>query len=150
MEHLLANELRSLGVHRKSSSGRALLWAAELGYIKDLQCEMEECLYPEELGGRRYFETMSRPLPDWIPTADHWPILKKDGGRLVASNVRLAHRLCNRVGYTEAFNIPNARDRAKAEALREEAAVRAGTHVEGAVSPREAAQSRTHLPTRRP
>jgi len=108
---------------------------------------MEECLYPEELGGRGYFETMSRPLPDWIPTADHCPILKKDGGRLVANNVRLAHRLCNRGGYTEAYNIPNTRDRAKAEALRE-AAVRAATHVEGAVSLRKAAQSRTHLPTR--
>lgn len=133
MDHSLAIQLRALGVHHGSRSGRALLKATELGYIEDLRCEMEECL-PRGIGGRGYFEPISRPLPEWIPTADHYPILKKDGGRLVADNVRLAHRLCNRVGYTEAYGVPNAKDRAKAEALRE-AAVRAGNHGKGAASP---------------
>lgn len=121
VDQSLVDQLRALGVRRKSRSGRALLQAAELGYVKSLQCAMEECLYPEELGGRSYFEPISRPLPEWIPTADHFPILQKDGGQLAADNVRLAHRLCNRVGYTEADGIPNAKDRAKAAALREAA-----------------------------
>ena len=121
MGQSISDELRAFGVHSKSRSGRALLRAAELGLITDLRCAMDECLYPDELGGRRFFEVISRPLTDWIPTADHYPILQKDGGRLAADNVRLAHRLCNRVGYTTAGGIPNAKDRAKAAALREAA-----------------------------
>jgi 5-methylcytosine-specific restriction endonuclease McrA len=38
---------------------------------------------------------MARPLPDWIPTADHYPTPKKAGGKLTWDNVRLAHRGCN-------------------------------------------------------
>jgi hypothetical protein len=121
MDQSIPDQLRALAVHRKSRSGRALLQATELGRIMELRCAMEECLYPQKLGGRSYFEVISRPLTDWIPTADHYPILQKDGGRLVADNVRLAHRLCNRVGATEPGGIPNAKDRAKAAALRESA-----------------------------
>lgn len=77
MDQSLAEQLRALGVRRSSPSGRALLQAAELGYIKYLRCEMEECLYPEELGGRGYFEPIGGRLSDWIPTADHYPDLKE-------------------------------------------------------------------------
>jgi hypothetical protein len=92
----VSDQLRAYGVHNTSSSGHALLRAADLGYIKELLCAMEECLYPEQFGGRGYFQEI-HPLPEWIPTADHYPIARKDGGRLVPENVRLAHRLCNRV-----------------------------------------------------
>lgn len=52
----------------------------------------------------------------------------------MANNVRLAHRLCNRVGYTEVYGVSNARDRAKVEELRE-AAVRGRSHVIGPMTP---------------
>lgn len=52
---------------------------------------------PEELGGACYFEPRGTPLTDWMPTADHYPILKTNGGHLTVDNVRLAHRLCNNV-----------------------------------------------------
>lgn len=53
---------------------------------------MDECYCPR---GRGYLERISRPLPDWMPSEDHYPVLKKDGGKLV----RLAHRRCNQLAY---------------------------------------------------
>jgi hypothetical protein len=61
MGQSLAEKLQALGVRRGSRPGRALLRAAELGYIKYLRCEMEECLYPQELGSRGYFESIGGP-----------------------------------------------------------------------------------------
>ena len=66
---------------------------AKDGQIIDVRCEMPQCYCHR---GRGYFEPKSPPLSDWSPTADHYPKLKMDGGKLSADNVRLAHRLCNR------------------------------------------------------
>jgi hypothetical protein len=74
-----------------------LIRAAELGYITSLACAMPECLCPE---GREHFERVTRDLPDWMPTVDHYPVLKSEGGHLTVDNVRLAHRLCNNVDYS--------------------------------------------------
>ena len=44
----------------------------------------------------------SRPISpgaDWMPTADHYPMLKMHGGRLTPDNVRLAHQVCNQRDY---------------------------------------------------
>ena len=49
--------------------------------------------------GRKWFDHRST-RSDWELTADHYPRLKKDGGKLTPDNVRLAHRLCNRCDYT--------------------------------------------------
>lgn len=90
---VIVDALRYLGV-----TG-VLLKAAEQGKVTEAACAMPRCLCPEEAGGRRYFERKSQPPIDWMPTPDHYPVLKKDGGKLTVDNVRLAHRICNRVDY---------------------------------------------------
>lgn len=100
---------------------RILIRAAQQGKITDLLCAMEECYCPIELGGRSYFEPVTRPLSDWIPTNDHHPVLKCDGGQESVDNSRLAHRLCNRVGYAKLAGLPFDADLARAEAAREKA-----------------------------
>jgi hypothetical protein len=100
-----------------------LISAAELGYITELACQMPECLCPEELGGRSYFESVA-DLPDWMPTRDHYPILKKDGGLLTVDNVRLAHRLCNRVDYAKNHGRSYAKDLQRVQAARLEVITR--------------------------
>lgn len=116
---VVAGELRARGVRG------ILITAAEKGHITELACEMPECLCPEELGGRRYFEDKPPALPDWMPTPDHFPILKKDSGHLTVENVRLAHRLCNRVDYSKSIGRPYEKDLARVEAAREAAITRA-------------------------
>ena len=75
---------------------RGILWQlARDGQIIDVRCEMPQCYC---FRGRRYFEPIS-PGADWMPTADHYPILKMHGGRLTPDNVRLGHRLCNKRDY---------------------------------------------------
>ncbi len=79
---------------------------------------MPECLCPEELGGREFFEEVTRALSDWMPTADHFPVLREEGGRRTVDNVRLAHRLCNRIDYSKRIGRPHAKDLARGEAAR--------------------------------
>jgi exonuclease III len=98
-----------------------LVTAAEKGYITELDCAMPECLCPNELGGRSYFEPKSLGLSDWMPTADHFPKLKMDGGHRTVDNVRLAHRLCNRVDYSKLVGRSYSKDRARVEEARREA-----------------------------
>jgi hypothetical protein len=101
---LAAIKLRALGVRG------ILVTAAAQGYITQLCCRMPECYCPEELGGACYFEPVGGPLPHWMPTADHYPVIKAEGGQLRANNVRLAHRLCNRVDYSIRIGRPHERD----------------------------------------
>jgi hypothetical protein len=113
--------LQTLGLNRKSPSGRALLGAAELGLIREVRCALEECLLPEELGGRSFFIARWRNPSDWSPAADRYPRLQSDGGPLVPENVRLSHRLCDRVALIEAAGGTDQRDRARSAALKEAA-----------------------------
>lgn len=108
----VASQLQDLGV-----SG-ILVQAAEQGYIPQFSCAMPECFCPEELGGRRYFEPNAADLTDWMATVDHYPILKEDGGHKTVDNVRLAHRLCNRVDYAKRTGKSYARDLGRVEAAR--------------------------------
>lgn len=98
-----------------------LITAAQQGYVLNLACQMAECLCPEELGGRLYFEEVTRQLPDWMPTADHFPQLKMYGGRRTVGNVRLAHRLCNRIDYSKQVGRSHVKDLARVEAARTKA-----------------------------
>lgn len=107
-----AGRLRELGVRG------VLITAAQSGYIVYLACAMPECLCPSELGGRRYFQEVRPDLPDWMPTADHFPVLKEQGGHRTVDNVRLAHRLCNRVDYSKRIGRSYASDLARVEAAR--------------------------------
>jgi endonuclease/exonuclease/phosphatase family metal-dependent hydrolase len=95
-----------------------LVLSAERGYITQLECQVDECHCPNELGGRTYFATASPELPDWMPTADHFPLLKSEGGHRTFDNIRLAHRLCNRVDYSKRIGRPYERDLARVEAAR--------------------------------
>ncbi len=85
----VAEELRRRGVKG------VLVQMAEGGQLLAVKCEMPQCYCPR---GRRYFEPIS-PGADWMPTADHYPMLKMHGGRLTPDNVRLAHRVCNQRDY---------------------------------------------------
>ena len=90
----VAVELKELGVKG------ILTTAAEQGYITQLACKMPECFCPEELGGASYFEPVTAELNDWMPTHEHFPLSKRDGGHRLVDNAVLAHRLCNRIDYS--------------------------------------------------
>jgi hypothetical protein len=64
---------------------RVLIKAAELGYITQVACKMPECFCPEELGGACYFEPVSYPVTDWMPTHEHFPLSKREGAVRVAT-----------------------------------------------------------------
>lgn len=53
-----------------------------------------------------------------MPTADHPPVLKSKGGHLTVDNVRLAHRLCNRIHYSIETGRPHAKDLARVKSAR--------------------------------
>jgi hypothetical protein len=116
----VAVELQKLGAKR------ALVRAAEQGYITELACAMPECYCPEELGGRTHFDLASSEREAWRPTVEHFPTPKRDGGRESVDNVILAHRLCNRIDYSIFIGKSHRRDletieRSRAEAIRRSA-----------------------------
>jgi hypothetical protein len=83
--------LEGLGVKPRG----ILMRLARDGQIIEVRCEMPQCYC---FRGRSYFERRSEGY-DWELTADHYPMLKMHGGKLRPENVRLAHRLCNRLDY---------------------------------------------------
>ena len=99
-----------------------LIKAAELGYITQVTCRMPECFCPEELGGARYFEQVTDKLSDWMPTVEHFPVPKREGGRESVDNVVLAHRLCNRIDYSITVGRSYASDLERVRKAREAAA----------------------------
>jgi hypothetical protein len=110
-----AAKLKALGVKG------ILIKAAEQGYITQLACKMPECFCPEELGGACYFEPVSDELSDWMPTHEHFPRSKREGGHRDVDNAILAHRLCNRIDYSVSVGRPYARDLERVRKAREEA-----------------------------
>jgi hypothetical protein len=98
-----------------------LIQAAEQGYITELACRMPKCFCPEELGGTRYFEEVTAQLSDWMPTHEHFPRSKREGGHRVVDNAVLAHRLCNRIAFSIEDGRSHAKDLARIEKAREEA-----------------------------
>ncbi len=99
-----------------------LIKAAELGYITQVTCKMPECFCPEELGGARYFEPVTRPGTDWMPTHEHFPLSKREGGHRTVDNSVLAHRLCNRIDYSISVGRSYASDLERVRKAREAAA----------------------------
>lgn len=70
-----------------------LIRAAREGYLTDLRCAMPICHCPD---GRSYFEPCGgSPRKRWIPSADRFPVLGRDGGTYEPDNVRLSHWFCN-------------------------------------------------------
>jgi hypothetical protein len=108
-----AARLKALGVKG------ILIKAAEQGYITQLACKMPECFCPEELGGACYFEPVTAELSDWMPTHEHFPISKRDGGHRQVDNAVLAHRLCNRTDHSIRVGRSYARDLERVRKARE-------------------------------
>jgi hypothetical protein len=69
---------------------------AERGQLLDLKCEMPQCYHHK---GRGAFDAVATRPSTWAPSADHYPILKSAGGKLVPENVRLSHIWCNNRDY---------------------------------------------------
>ena len=118
---VVAAKLKELGAKR------SLIRAAEQGYITELVCKMPVCRCPEELGGAAYFEPVTAELSDWMPTFEHFPVPKRDGGHETVDNALLAHRLCNRIAYSVAADRSHRRDLDRIERAREEAIRRNAT-----------------------
>ena len=111
----VAAELKARGVKG------ILIKAAEQGYITQLACKMPKCFCPEELGGACYFESVTGELSDWMPTHEHFPLSKREGGHRAVDNAILAHRLCNRIDYSISVGRPYASDLERVRKAREEA-----------------------------
>lgn len=109
---------------RARNAKKILIRAAEQGYITELACMMPECFCPEELGGATYFEPVNAALSDWMPTLEHFPVSKQDGGKEAVDNAILAHRLCNRIDYSFRAGRSHARDLERIEKARVEAIAR--------------------------
>jgi Recombinase len=88
MEGTIEDELRA-----KEVRGGVLIRMAKREQLIELRCEMPMCYCPK---GRSHFDPRDHPRRvNWAPSADHYPLLAADGGKLVPWNVRLAHVLCN-------------------------------------------------------
>jgi hypothetical protein len=110
-----AAKLKALGVKG------ILIKAAQQGYITQLACKMPECFCPEELGGASYFDPVTAELSDWMPTHEHFPRAKREGGHRAVHNAILAHRLCNRIDYSISVGRSYARDLERVRKARKEA-----------------------------
>jgi len=110
-----AAKLKALGAKR------ILIKAAEQGYITQLACKMPECFCPEELGGACYFEPVTPELSDRMPTHEHFPLSKSEGGKETVDNAILAHRLCNRIDYSIRVGRSYASDLKRIRKAREDA-----------------------------
>ena len=109
-----AAKLKALGVKGM------LIKAAEQGYITQLACKMPECFCPEELGGACHFEPVTAELSDWMPTHEHFPRSKRDGGHRHVDNAVLAHRLCNRIDHSLRVGRSHEKDLERIRKAREE------------------------------
>ena len=56
-----------------------------------------------------------------MPTHEHFPRSKREGGHRVVDNAILAHRLCNRIDYSISVGRSQAKDLARIRKAREEA-----------------------------
>lgn len=118
-----ALKLKALGVQG------ILITSAEKGYITQVACKMPECFCPQELGGACYFEPVSSPPTDWMPTHEHFPRAKRDGGQRKIENSILAHRLCNRIDYSITSGRLYSKDLARIKDAREKA-IRSGSEAD--------------------
>ena len=117
---------RSVAARLKELGAKSILIkAAEQGYITELACKMPTCFCPEECGGPTHFEAVDATLRDWMPTVEHFPVPRRDGGRETVDNVILAHRLCNRLDFSIASGRSHRRDLERIERARKEAIRRA-------------------------
>ena len=125
----VAAKLKALGVKG------ILIRAAEQGYITQLACKMPKCFCPEELGGACFFEPVTPEVTDWMPTHEHFPISKREGGKVAVDNAILAHRLCNRIDYSITVGRSHTSDLKRIEKAREDAIRRTNGGPEASRTP---------------
>ena len=81
-------------------------------------------LLPGGARGRVYFEQVTNDWSDWrsdwMPTLEHFPVYKKDGGKAAVDNAILAHRLCNRIDHSLRVGRSHERDLERIRKAREE------------------------------
>ncbi len=142
----VAARLKELGVKG------TLIKAAEQGYITQLACMMPGCFCPEELGGACYFEPVTNDWSDWrsdwMPTLEHFPVSKKEGGKVAVDNAILAHRLCNRLDYSIRVGRSHARDLERIRKAREEAIRRNNVQIGNIADPEAEAAAPTPTKTK--
>lgn len=81
----LAGQIKDLGGHR------VLIRMARAGQIVELACEMPKCYHER---GRKSFLPRAGARK-WQLSADHYPKLESEGGKIVPWNVRIGHIDCN-------------------------------------------------------
>ena len=65
-----------------------------------------------------------------MPTLEHFPVYKKDGGKAAVDNAILAHRLCNRLDHSLRVGRSHRRDLERIEKAREEGIRRNNVQIE--------------------
>ena len=98
-----------------------LIKAAEQVYITQSARKMPDCFCPPQPEGACYFEPVTAELSDWMPTHEHFPLSKREGGKVAVDNAILAHRLCNRIDYSIRVGRSHARDLERIREAREDA-----------------------------
>ena len=102
-----AAKLKALGVKG------ILIKAAEQGYITQLHARCPNASARRSLEARA---TSSRSPTNggleehWMPTLEHFPVSKKEGGKAALDNAILAHRLCNRLDHSLRVGRSHRRD----------------------------------------
>ncbi len=99
---------------------------------------------------RAYFEPVTNDYSDWrsdwMPTLEHFPLSKREGGKAAVDNAILAHRLCNRIDYSIRVGRSHARDLERIRKAREEAIRRNNVQIGNTAEPE--AEAATPKPKR--
>ena len=64
-----------------------------------------------------------------MPTVEHFPVYKKDGGKETVDNVILAHRLCNRLDHSLRARRSHEKDFERIRKAREKAIRRSNIQI---------------------
>jgi hypothetical protein len=70
-----------------------------------------------------------------MPTLEHFPISKKEGGKAAVDNAILAHRLCNRLDYSIRVGRSHARDLERIRKSRDQAIRRSDVQIGNTAEP---------------
>ena len=70
-----------------------------------------------------------------MPTLEHFPVYKKDGGKAAVDNAILAHRLCNRIDHALRVGRSHERDLERITQARQEAIRRNNVQIENTAEP---------------
>ena len=87
-----------------------------------------------------------------MPTVEHFPVYKKDGGKATVDNAILAHRLCNRLDHSLREGRSHRRDLERIRKAREEGIRRTNVQIgntEGGEIPTVEAEAATRAKPKR-